>query len=78
MSVIILPNVGGLSEEQVDGVQAFVAAGGSVIATGEVRSRPTMATAAPTSRWPICSACIAKRMARSVARMRRTANLEDA
>lgn len=35
MSVIILPNVGGLSEEQVRGVQAFVAAGGSVIATGE-------------------------------------------
>jgi hypothetical protein len=34
-SVIILPNVGGLSDSQIAGVEAFVAAGGSVIATGE-------------------------------------------
>lgn len=35
MSVIILPNVGGLSNDQLAGIEAFVAAGGSVIATGQ-------------------------------------------
>lgn len=35
VSVIILPNVGGLSDAQLQGIEAFVAAGGSVIATGE-------------------------------------------
>lgn len=35
VSVIILPNVGGLSDAQLDGIEAFVAAGGSVIASGE-------------------------------------------
>ncbi|MDV3249723.1 beta-galactosidase [Devosia sp. BK] len=35
LSVIILPNVGGLSDEQIEGIESFVAAGGSVIATGE-------------------------------------------
>ena len=35
LKVIILPNMGGLSDAQVAGVEAFVAAGGSVIATGE-------------------------------------------
>ncbi|WEK03398.1 MAG: beta-galactosidase [Candidatus Devosia phytovorans] len=34
-SVIILPNVGGMSDEQIKGIETFVAAGGSVIATGE-------------------------------------------
>ncbi|RYE88806.1 MAG: Tat pathway signal protein [Hyphomicrobiales bacterium] len=35
LSVIILPNVGGLSDAQIKGIEDFVAAGGSVIATGE-------------------------------------------
>jgi hypothetical protein len=35
VKVIVLPNMGGLSDAQVAGVEAFVAAGGSVIATGE-------------------------------------------
>ncbi len=35
LNVVILPNIGGLSEAQCAGVEAFVAAGGSVIATGE-------------------------------------------
>jgi Hypothetical glycosyl hydrolase 6 len=35
LNVIILPNMGGLSDAQVAGVEAFVGAGGSVIATGE-------------------------------------------
>lgn len=35
LRVIVLPNMGGLSEAQVAGVEAFVAAGGSVISTGE-------------------------------------------
>jgi hypothetical protein len=35
LGVIVLPNMGGLSEAQIAGVEAFVAAGGSVIATGE-------------------------------------------
>lgn len=35
MRLIVLPNVGGLSDEQVAHVEAFVAKGGSVIATGE-------------------------------------------
>lgn len=35
LSVIILPNVGGLSDSQIKGIEAFVVAGGSVIATGE-------------------------------------------
>lgn len=34
-SVIIMPNVGGLSDSQIQGIEAFVAAGGSAIATGE-------------------------------------------
>jgi hypothetical protein len=35
LKVIILPNVGGLSDSQLQGIESFVAAGGSVIATGE-------------------------------------------
>lgn len=35
LRIIILPNMGGLSDAQVAGVEAFVAGGGSVIATGE-------------------------------------------
>lgn len=35
VSVIILPNMGGLSDGQIAGIEAFVAAGGSVIATGD-------------------------------------------
>lgn len=35
VDVIILPNVGGLSDEHVGHIRAFVEAGGSVIATGE-------------------------------------------
>ncbi len=35
LKVIILPNVGGLSDAQIKGIESFVAAGGSVIATGE-------------------------------------------
>lgn len=35
LAVIILPNVGGLSDEQIRGIESFIAAGGSVIATGE-------------------------------------------
>ncbi len=35
VNVIVLPNIGGLSDAQVKGIEAFVQAGGSVIATGE-------------------------------------------
>ena len=35
VGVIVLPNVGALSDEQLAHVEAYVAAGGSVIATGE-------------------------------------------
>lgn len=35
LKVVVLPNVGGLSDAQVAGVEGFVQAGGSVIATGE-------------------------------------------
>ncbi len=35
LSVIVLPNMGGLSDAQIAGIEAFVAGGGSVIATGE-------------------------------------------
>ena len=39
LDVIILPNVGALSDAQLAHVKAFAAAGGSVIATGETSSR---------------------------------------
>lgn len=43
--VIVLPNVGALSDEQIGHVKAFVEAGGSVIATGETSSATREGTA---------------------------------